>query len=231
MINAPLSQSLTSTRATLPVWNTSSQIESSPLSSPLWCNRTHFSQDTYPLFISSNKLLCVSWVQLQLPEWVWWFWGQHGYSSELFPCWGSNDQSLCATDLARFAALPCALAHHSAWHWAIIVRTNYMTRWEEYDCRSVPVVYQINKCLMTLSLPLFNLIRGEQICWMDDSTAADCESETGDCQPFIHCMYCFVQLLDCCPSHLTMADHQQAQLCGCSHLNILLQGEANKMIL
>lgn len=35
-----------------------------------------------------------------------------------------------------------------------------MTRWEEYDCRSVPVVCQINKCLMTLSLPLFNLIRG-----------------------------------------------------------------------
>lgn len=29
-----------------------------------------------------------------------------------------------------------------------------------YDCRSVPMVYQINKCLMTLSLPLFNLIRG-----------------------------------------------------------------------
>lgn len=42
----------------------------------------------------------------------------------------------------------------------IIVQTNYMTRWEEYDCRSVPVACQINKCLMTLSLPLFNLIRG-----------------------------------------------------------------------
>lgn len=42
----------------------------------------------------------------------------------------------------------------------IIVQTNYTTLREEYDCRSVPVVCQINKCLMTLSLPLFNLIRG-----------------------------------------------------------------------
>lgn len=60
MINAPLSQSLTSTRATMPVWYTPSQIESSPPLSCLWCNRTwydHFSQDTYPLFISSNKVL------------------------------------------------------------------------------------------------------------------------------------------------------------------------------
>lgn len=40
MINTPLSQSLTSTRATLPVRYTSSQIESSPPFSRLGCNRT-----------------------------------------------------------------------------------------------------------------------------------------------------------------------------------------------
>lgn len=82
VINAPLPQSLTSTRATLPVWYTSSQIGSSPLLSHLWCNRTwyrHFSQDTYPLFISSNKVLCVSRLQRQLNKCAQRFWGQHRY--------------------------------------------------------------------------------------------------------------------------------------------------------
>lgn len=163
MINAPLSQSLTSTRATPPAWYTSSQIESSPLHSCLWCNRTWLhrsSQDTYPLFISSNKVLCVSWLQQQLLKCVRRFWGQHGYSSALSP---AEDVMIkvCvpqAKHNLQHPQVPLPVTLHGAK--LIIVQTNYMTRWEKYDCRSVPVVCQINKCLMTLSLPLFNLIRG-----------------------------------------------------------------------
>lgn len=59
---------------------------------------------------------------------------------------------------------------------------------------------------------------------MDDSTATDCESETGDCQPLIRCAYWFLlQLFDCSPNHLAIADHQKAQLCGCGHSTILLK--------
>lgn len=57
-----------------------------------------------------------------------------------------------------------------------------------------------------LTLPFFSLIRREQIYWVDKRTAADCESERADCQPSILCVYCRVQLLDCCPSLLTAAD-------------------------
>lgn len=121
MINAPLSQSLTSTRATPPVWYTSSQIESSALFSCLWCNHTwyrHCSQDTYPLFISSNKVLCASWLQQQLPKMRLAVLRSTRVFISAVPRRGRNDQSLCATGIAQFTAPPSALAHHSAWRWA-----------------------------------------------------------------------------------------------------------------
>lgn len=90
VINALLFQSLTSTRATLPVRYTSSIIESSSLPSCLLFNRARchrFSRGAYPAFsFSSNKLLCARWLrQPRLPKWVWQFWGQGEYSSELLP--------------------------------------------------------------------------------------------------------------------------------------------------
>lgn len=114
VINGPFSQSLTSTRATLPVWYTSSQIESSPLSSCLWCNHTcscHLSKDNSPPFISSHKVLHPKMHSASLR------------SACVFisavSCWGANDQSLCVPQTETlFTAPPSALADHSAWHLA-----------------------------------------------------------------------------------------------------------------
>lgn len=205
-------------------------IESAPLFSCLWCNRTwyhHFSQDTFPLFISSNKVLCVRWLQQRFPKCIWRSWGQHGYSSAPFP----------AEDVMIKVCVPHNLQHPQAplpitlcGAKLIIVQTNYMTWWEEYNCRSVPVVCQINKCLMTLSLPLFNLIRG----WTDllDGWLYSKQPwiwSRGTANPVIRRVYWFVpQLRDCCLSHLTIADHRRAQLCDCSHLSILLQHVSEK---
>lgn len=118
VINAPLSQSLTSTRATMAVWYTPSKLNPLRFFSFLWCNHTwcnHFSQNTFPLFISSNKVLRVSQLQRQ----------QHRMPSAVLrstrvfistvPCRGYNDQSLCTTLWAQFTAPPSALAHQSAW--------------------------------------------------------------------------------------------------------------------
>lgn len=102
----------------------------------------------------------VSWLQQRLPKCDQWFLRSTRVFINAVPCWGCNDQSLCATDIAQFTAPPSALAYHSVCRWAYHCSANYMTRWEDYRCRSVPVVCQINKCLMTLSLRLFNLIRG-----------------------------------------------------------------------
>lgn len=80
---------------------------------------------------------------------------------------GRNDQSLCAAGVAQFTAPPpyhapahppSALAHHTL-HGTqlVIVHTNYMSRCEEERNRhSVPVVRQINKCLMTRSAAPFS---------------------------------------------------------------------------
>lgn len=89
MINTLPSQSLTTTRATLLAWYTSSEIESPSffLGFDVIALGTTASHGP-PIFffsISSNKVLCVSWLQQQLLKWVWWFSGQYGYSSELFP--------------------------------------------------------------------------------------------------------------------------------------------------
>lgn len=105
MINAPFLQSLTSTRATLPVWCTSPQIESSPHLSCLLFIRTwyhHSSQGSHshPRSFSPIKLSGVTWLWQWLPNWLSRFRGQRRYSSEPFPCWEGNDQSLCATELA-----------------------------------------------------------------------------------------------------------------------------------
>lgn len=141
-------------------------------------------------------------------------------------CWGCNDQSWCTTDIAQFTAPRGALAHHSAWHYAYHCSDQlYGPVRRIYVCCSVPRVCQINKCLMTHSLPLFNLIRrGDRFAGWMALKQQTVNLKLGTARPsFVVCIGLFLQLFDCCQSHLTIADHRQTQLCGCSHLSILLQ--------
>lgn len=63
---------------------------------------------------------------------------------------------------------------------------------------------------------------------MDKRTAADGESERADCQLFSLCVYCCVQLLDCCPSLLTAADHSAVWLKLLAHRAAAHLREAGK---
>lgn len=92
VINAPLSQSLTSTRATLPVWYTSSQIESSPLSFFFFlvCDVIALGSATphrTPILFSFPAIKYYVWADFSSSSQNAFaaFWGQHGYSSALFP--------------------------------------------------------------------------------------------------------------------------------------------------
>jgi len=141
------------------------------------------------------------------------------------PHWGRNDQSLCATDNTIYYNPKCPWPSLCMALSLSLLRPIIWPNEKSTIVVSLPVVYQINKCLMTLSVSLFSLISGGDrfAGWMTGQQQTVNLKQEKDCQPLSHCVYCCVQLLDCYPSHLTIADHQWAQLCGWSHLNILLQ--------
>lgn len=180
MINTPPPQSPSHTRATLPVWYTSSQIESPVFSPPSWCNRTSSSQGTCPLFISTNKVLRANRRRQRLPKLIRRFRGQHGHSSARPPaeavtirvCAGLNLQqpecpytSLCMTLSSPLLGPIIWPSQESP---AAICQINTRLR--------------LTTLLPPPTLPFFDLIRGLQICWMDDSTECNCGSKAGDDQ-------------------------------------------------
>ena len=85
MINAPLSQSLTSTRATPPVWYTPSQIESSPLFFFLVCDVIALGRATPRLSFPAIKRYVWADFSSGSQNTFGGFWGQHGDSSAPLP--------------------------------------------------------------------------------------------------------------------------------------------------
>lgn len=154
MINAPLSQSLSRTRATLPVWYTSSQIESTPFSSYFWCNRAPYGA---PVLFSFPAIKCCAWsCIISGSQNSFGAFGVNAFIS-MAPRKGYNDQSLWAAGRAQFAAAPSVLTHHSAWHPAYHCSGQLYDPVKRVGLHSLPVLCQINTRLMTLLSPFFQL--------------------------------------------------------------------------
>lgn len=149
----PHTQSLSHTRATLPVWYTSSQIESTVLSSCFWCNRTFSLPGTCPLFISSNKVLRARRHRHRLPKFIRRFRGQRGHSSAWPPAEAVTIK-VCVLQAERNWQQPWVSLHITLHDTKLtIVGANYMTQWREQGCHFVRVLCQINKRLRLMALP------------------------------------------------------------------------------